>query len=30
VLKKSTRPDLKLLYPPYRPITEKLVKRIIR
>jgi aldehyde dehydrogenase (NAD+) len=30
VLKKSTRPDLKLLYPPYRPITEQLVKRIIK
>jgi aldehyde dehydrogenase (NAD+) len=30
VLKKATRPDLKLLYPPYKPLVEKLVKRILR
>jgi coniferyl-aldehyde dehydrogenase len=30
VLKKASRPDLKLLYPPYKPTVEKLVKRIMR
>jgi aldehyde dehydrogenase (NAD+) len=30
VLRKSTRPDLRMLYPPYRPMVEKLVRRIIR
>ena len=30
VLKKPTRPDLKMLYPPYKPRMEKLVRRILR
>ena len=30
VLRKPTRPDLKLLYPPYKPFGEKLVRRILR
>jgi aldehyde dehydrogenase (NAD+) len=30
VLRKRTRPDLRLLYPPYRPMVEKLVRRIIK
>ncbi len=30
VLRKPTRPDLKMLYPPYKPLVEKLVRRIIR
>jgi aldehyde dehydrogenase (NAD+) len=30
VLRKPTRPDLKLLYPPYKPRVEKLVRRILR
>jgi aldehyde dehydrogenase (NAD+) len=30
VLRKPTRPDLKLLYPPYRPLVEKLVRAILR
>jgi aldehyde dehydrogenase (NAD+) len=30
VLRKRTRPDLKLLYPPYKPLVEKLVRRIVR
>jgi aldehyde dehydrogenase (NAD+) len=30
VLRKPIRPDLKMLYPPYRPRMEKLVRRIIR
>jgi len=30
VLRKPTKPDLKLLYPPYKPRVEKLVRRIIR
>ena len=30
VLRKPTRPDLKLLYPPYKPRIEKLVRRILR
>ena len=30
VLRKPTRPDLKLLYPPYRPTMEKLVRRVLR
>jgi aldehyde dehydrogenase (NAD+) len=30
VLRKPIRPDLKLLYPPYKPLVEKLVRRIVR
>ncbi len=30
VLRKPTKPDLKLLYPPYKGLAERLVKRIIR
>ena len=30
VLRKPTKPDLKLLYPPYKPRIEKIVKRIVR
>jgi aldehyde dehydrogenase (NAD+) len=30
VLRKPTRPDLKLLYPPYRKVTERLVRKILR
>jgi aldehyde dehydrogenase (NAD+) len=30
VLRKPTRPDLKLLYPPYKPLVERLVRKIIR
>jgi aldehyde dehydrogenase (NAD+) len=30
VLRKTTKPDLKMLYPPYKGITEKLVKRLIK
>ena len=30
VLRKPTRPDLKLLYPPYKPLVERLVRLIIR
>ena len=30
VLRKPTKPDLKLLYPPYKPFVEKLVRRIIK
>jgi aldehyde dehydrogenase (NAD+) len=30
VLKKPTRPDLKLLYPPYKPRMERLVRKILR
>ncbi len=30
VLRKPTRPDLKMLYPPYRGLTERLVRKIIR
>jgi aldehyde dehydrogenase (NAD+) len=30
VLKKPTRPDLKMLYPPYKPRMEKLVRRILK
>jgi aldehyde dehydrogenase (NAD+) len=30
VLKKPTRPDLKMLYPPYKPRMEKLVRKILR
>jgi aldehyde dehydrogenase (NAD+) len=30
VLRKPTFPDLKLLYPPYRKLAERLVKRVIR
>ena len=30
VLRKPTKPDLKLLYPPYKPLVERLVRKIIR
>ena len=30
VLRKSTKLDLRMLYPPYKGLTEKLVKRLIR
>lgn len=30
VLRKPTRPDLRLLYPPYRGFTEKVVRRLLR
>jgi aldehyde dehydrogenase (NAD+) len=30
VLRKRTRPDVRLLYPPYRPMVEKLVRRLVR
>jgi aldehyde dehydrogenase (NAD+) len=30
VLRKPTKPDLKMLYPPYKPLVEKLVRRIIK
>ena len=30
VLRKPTRPDLKLLYPPYKPLVERLVRKILR
>ena len=30
ILRKPTRPDLRMLYPPYRGLTEKLVRRLIR
>jgi aldehyde dehydrogenase (NAD+) len=30
VLRKRTKPDLRLLYPPYRPTVERLVRRVIR
>jgi aldehyde dehydrogenase (NAD+) len=30
VLRKPTKPDLKLLYPPYRKVTERLVRKILR
>jgi aldehyde dehydrogenase (NAD+) len=30
VLRKPTRPDLKMLYPPYKPRIERLVRRIMR
>jgi len=30
VLRKPTKPDLKLLYPPYKPLVEKLVRKIVR
>jgi aldehyde dehydrogenase (NAD+) len=30
VLRKPTRPDLKMLYPPYKPRMEKLVRKILR
>jgi aldehyde dehydrogenase (NAD+) len=29
VLRKPTRPDLKLLYPPYKPRVEKLVRKVL-
>ena len=30
VLRKPTKPDLKLLYPPYKGLTERIVRKIIR
>jgi len=30
VLRKSTRLDLPLLYPPYKPLVEKLVRKVVR
>jgi aldehyde dehydrogenase (NAD+) len=30
ILRKPTRPDLKLLYPPYNPLVEKLVRKLVR
>ena len=30
VLRKPTKPDLKLLYPPYKRLAERLVRTIIR
>ena len=30
VLRKPIRPDLKLLYPPYKPMVERLVRAIMR
>ena len=30
VLRKPTKPDLKLLYPPYKPLIERLVRKIVR
>jgi aldehyde dehydrogenase (NAD+) len=30
VLKKPTRPDLKLLYPPYKPTVERLVRKLLK
>ena len=30
VLRKPTKPDLKMLYPPYKPLVEKLVRRIMK
>jgi aldehyde dehydrogenase (NAD+) len=30
VLKKPTRPDLKMLYPPYKPTVERLVRKILK
>lgn len=30
VLRKPAKPDLRLLYPPYKPLAEKLVRLIIR
>jgi aldehyde dehydrogenase (NAD+) len=30
VLRKPTKPDVRLLYPPYRPLVERLVRRIVR
>lgn len=30
VLRKPTKPDLKMLYPPYKPLVEKLVRKIVR
>ncbi len=30
VLRKRTKPDLRMLYPPYKGLTEQLVKRLIR
>jgi aldehyde dehydrogenase (NAD+) len=30
VLRKPTHPDLKLLYPPYRKLAERLIRRVIR
>ena len=30
VLRKRTRPDLRLLYPPYGTVAERLVRRIVK
>ena len=30
VLRKPVKPDLKLLYPPYKPRVERLVRKILR
>ncbi|MCU1488023.1 MAG: hypothetical protein JWN67_4769, partial [Actinomycetia bacterium] len=30
VLRKATKPDLKLLYPPYSKLAERLARRILR
>jgi aldehyde dehydrogenase (NAD+) len=30
VLRKRTKPDPRLLYPPYRPLVERLVRRVVR
>ena len=30
VLRKPTRPDLRLLYPPYKPLVERLIRKVIR
>jgi aldehyde dehydrogenase (NAD+) len=30
VLRKRTRPDVKLLYPPYKPLVERLIRKILR
>ena len=30
VLRKPARPDVKLLYPPYKGIVEKIVRRVLR
>ncbi|MDQ2648567.1 MAG: aldehyde dehydrogenase family protein, partial [Actinomycetota bacterium] len=30
VMHKPTRPDLKLLYPPYKPLVEKIVRLVFR
>lgn len=30
VLRKPTRPDLKLLYPPYKKLVERIVAKVVR